>query len=101
MTTLVELIWTNASLPGRGGAADEPAWAATDSANSCVDSDSAAETVSGGTLAAVLNCAKTGQQSIDLRDFGLQLDSDETLVISASTTSGTVTVAASVTWVED
>lgn len=94
-------VHTSATLPGSGGAADEPAWTATDASTSCSDYDTAAETVSGGTLVAVAALARSGQQVIDLSDIGMYLGSKDTLTVSASTTSGTVTVTASLTWYED
>lgn len=94
-------VFLNATLSGAGGAADEPAWAYVDSATSCVATDSAAETITGGTLVAVINLSKTGKEVIYMAESGLQLDSNETLHITASTSSGSATVSASVSWVED
>ena len=91
----------NASLPGSGGAADESLWTHIDSTNSCVSWDTAADTVSGGTLVASFAIAKDGTTSIDMTDIAIALHTLDVLTISASTSAGATEVVAAITWYED
>lgn len=93
-------VWLNATLPGSGGASDEPRWTSVEAADSCVSYDVDAETRTGGRLIAAFQMAKTDSLLVDLKGSGLTLNTGEKLTVTASTSNGSASVSAGLTWQE-
>lgn len=90
-----------ATLPGSGGASDEPNFTYRDQTNSCVEYDTSAETVTGGTLVAGASTEKNGSIDIHLDDLDIYLSRGETITIAVNTSTGSVTANATLMWYED
>ena len=76
-------------------------WQYQESGESCVEVDTSATGLSGGSELGLLSLGKVGDGVIHLDDFGVVLEAGDVLTVAVKTAGSTTEATASVVWTED